>query len=60
MSKQKTQELILQLKARFNYLLKMKMYDQAIGLQFAIERLDEIYNNEITEHGKETTIGTND
>ena len=57
---EKISAMVIILKAKFNTLVKQKEFQQAIGLQTAIEMIDEFYSKELQSYAKENTDRKND
>lgn len=56
----KITDVLLILKSKFNTLIKEGQYQQAVGLDMAIEVLQEYYNKELKTYAEETTNRKND
>jgi hypothetical protein len=57
---EKISAMVIILKAKFNTLVKQGEFQQAIGLQTAIEMIEEFYTHELQSYAKETTDRKND
>jgi hypothetical protein len=59
-SKEKIASMVIMLKAKFNSVVKQGNYQEAIGLQIAIEFIEEFYSKELKEYAEENTHRKND